>query len=255
MVPVLVAPREQSVVSADRVTFIWKPLKQASAYRIEIARTSDFEEVLYVSKPLQRTEFTLRDELPADEETYYWRVLVETADGTVHGADNIESFVSASDENAASDIAQPDQDEAIGPLGRMLHGAAAEVAAEVTHAPKWIEEEAELGVEHEGVEAGQILGVVVATAVVLMVAIFVLFQYVDITAETARVEATGRSGYPELRESRLHAVERLTQYGAVEGEAERYRIPIDRAMELMADEQRQAASPSSSEPDLGAGNP
>lgn len=254
MVPVLVAPREQSVVPASRVTFIWKPLKQASAYRIEIARTTEFEDVLYTSKPLQRTEFTLRNELPADEETYYWRVLVEDADGTVHGADNIESFVSASDEKAASGVSQPDQDEEIGPLGRMMHGAAAEVAAEMTHARKWIEEEVELGVEHEGVEAGQILGVVVATAVVLAVAIFVLFQYMDITAEAARVEATGRSGYPELRESRLHAVERLTQYGAVEGEAERYRIPIDRAMELMADEQRQDAL-TSSELDLGAGDP
>lgn len=242
-VPVLVAPREQAIVRGDRVTFLWKPVKGARQYRLQVARESTFNELIYESSALQRTEFTLRDGIPVDEDTYYWRIVVEDEQGRVHGEDNVESFVSASAAAVEKGIVQPGQDEDLGPLERLVRGAAAEAAAEVTHSPRWVAEEDELGVEHEGIEAGEILGLVIAIAVALGLSVFTLFQYVDLTAQAARAEATGRSGYPELREHQLHALQRLTQYEAI-GNG-RYRIPIDRAMELMANEARQGAEYSS----------
>lgn len=240
-VPVLVAPREQSVVPGDRVTFLWKPAKNVRSYRLQVAREASFEDVLFDSGALNRTEFVLRDGLPTDEDTYYWRVLVEDEDGTVHGEDNIESFVSATAESAGRGIEQPDQEEDFGPVERLFRGAAAQAAAEVSDAPRWVQEEDDLGVEHEGIEAGQILGFILAIAVALGLAVFTLFQYADLTAQAALVEATERSGYPELREHRLRALERLTQYDVVDPQLERYRIPIDRAMELMANDEREGA--------------
>lgn len=237
-VPVLVAPRAQAVLDGARVSFIWKPVRYASGYRLQVARQPSFEELVYESDELNRTEYTLRNELPIDDDTYFWRVLATDEDGVVHGEDNIESFVSSTADAAGRHIAQPDQDEEFGPIGRIFHGAVVEAAAEVSDSPRWAQEEHELGVEHEGVEAGQILGFVLATAVALGLAVFTLFQYVDITAQAVRIEATGRSGYPELLENRLNAIERLTQYDVVEGEEGRYRIPIDRAMELMTGEDR-----------------
>lgn len=244
-VPVLVAPRAQSVVNGDRVTFLWKPVRTALQYRLQVARHASFGEVLYDSGALNRTEYTLRDTIPTDADTYYWRVLVEDEDGAVHGDDNIESFVSATAEAAGRGIEQPDQDENFGPVGRLFRGATAEAAAEVTRSPRWVREEDELGVEHEGIESGQILGFVLAVAVALGLSVFTLFQYADITAQAALVEATARSGYPELREHRLHAMQRLTQYEVVDAQQGRYRIPIERAMELMVSDERQEMNYSS----------
>lgn len=246
-VPVLVAPREQSVVHADRVTFLWKPGRDVRSYRVQIATSPSFDDVIYESKALNRTEFTLRGELPPEDDTFFWRVLAEDEEGVVHGEDNIESFYSTASREAAAAIVQPDQDEDLGPLERLFRGAAAEAAAEVTHAPKWVREEDDLGVEHEGIEAGQILGFVLAIVVAIGLSVFMLYEYVDITAQAARIEATGRSGYPELRESRLQAMQRLTQYEAVDPQAERYRIPIDRAMDLMVQE-----APSAQQSDAAA---
>lgn len=236
-VPVLVSPREQAVVAGERVTFVWKPVDNAASYHVEIARTQAFDDIVYRSEALQRTEATVEGQIPVDDDTYYWRVIAQEADGTTHGRDNIESFVSATQIEAAAGIPQPDQEEELGPVERMMRGAVAEAAAEISDAPRWVDEESDLGVEHEGLEAGQILGFVLATAVALALAVFVLFQYFDLTAQEVRQEATSRSGYPELRENRLHAAEMLTQYGSIEGVDGRYRIPIDRAMQLMANDE------------------
>lgn len=235
-VPVLVAPREQAVVYGGRVTFMWKPLKNVRRYRLQVAAQASFDDVIYDAGELHQAEIVVRDELPVDGNTYYWRVLVEDEDGVVHGDDNIESFVSTSSDVEGRHLAQPDQDEEFGPVGRLVRGATAEAAVEVSSAPKWVREEDELGVEHEGIEAGQILGFVLAMAVALGLAVFTLFEMVDFTAQAARVEASQRSGFPELNEHRLHDTQRLTQYEVIDADQARFRIPIERAMELIVND-------------------
>ncbi len=107
---------------------------------------------------------------------------------------------------------------------------------DISEGAQWVEGTERPHVEQEGIEAGQILGFVVMTAFLIGLAVVALFQYTDLTAQEVLVETTDQSTYPELEEVRLHAAVLLTQYEAIAGPGERYRIPIARAMQLMAQE-------------------
>lgn len=238
-VPVLVAPREEAVVDGQDVTFTWEPVKEARTYTVQVAADSSFKDVVHEEVAGSHTSIKVKDAFPADESTYFWRVLSRDKDGRTHGGDNIESFISGTPTDLATYARSPDQREDFGPVGELARAARAEAGREITQDPKYVSQEIKLGVEHEGVEAGQIIGFALATAVALVLSIFALFQYFDVTAESVRFEMAGMSGYPELRESRFEATRKLSQYGAVENEADRFRIPIDRAMELMANEAHQ----------------
>jgi len=235
-VPTLVEPREEDVIDGRRAAFSWKPASGAADYRVQVAADRSFEELIVDEPTGLRTRLMLKDVFPTDEKTYFWRVIARDLDGVLHGEDNIESFISGTATDQAEHFKAPDQDEQYGPLAGLFKGAAVEVAAEVTGHEKYAEEEEDLGVEHEGVEAAQILGLTLAIAMALALSIFALFQYFNITAKSARFEAAGMSGYPTLRENNFEALQKLSGFAAVEGEADRYRIPIDHAIELMANE-------------------
>ena len=97
---------------------------------------------------------------------------------------------------------------------------------DISEGAQWVEGTERPHVEQEGIEAGQILGFVVMIAFLIGLAVVALFQYTDLTAQEVLVETTDRSAYPELEEVRLHAAALLTQYEALAGPEERYRIPI-----------------------------
>lgn len=107
---------------------------------------------------------------------------------------------------------------------------------DISEGAQWVEGTERPHVEQEGIEAGQILGFVIMIAVLIGLAVVALFQYTDLTAQEALVEAADQGVYPELDEVRLHATVLLTQYEPLAGTEGRYRIPIVRAMELMAQE-------------------
>lgn len=235
-VPVLMAPREEAVVDGERVVFTWRPADDIQEYRVQVSADPSFDDVLLDQATDRRTSLVVEDAFLTDERTYFWRVIAKDKEGSLHGEDNIESFISRSASDEAAHIKSPDQEEEYGPVEGLVKGAAVEVAAEVSSDEKFDEQAESLGVEQEGVEAAQILGLTVAVAVALALSIFGLFHYFNITAATARFDAAGISGYPELRENRFDAQRKLSGYAVTDGEADRYRIPIDRAMELMANE-------------------
>lgn len=235
-IPTLIEPREEDVVDGRRVAFSWKPVSSAEDYRVQVAVDQSFEELIVDEPAGLQTRLVLEDAFPTDAKTYFWRVISRDQDGLIHGEDNIESFISGTTTDQAEQFKKPDQDEEYGPVEGLVRGAAVEVAAEVTGDAKYSDQEEDLGVEHEGVEAAQILGLTLAIAVALGLSIFALFQYFNLTAQSARFEAAGMSGYPTLRENNFEAMEKLSGFAAAEGEADRYRIPIDHAIELMANE-------------------
>ncbi len=235
-VPVLIEPTEEAVVDGSRVAFAWEPLDGARSYTVQVAAEPSFKDIVHEEQAGKHTSIEVRNVFPTDEATYFWRVLSRDADGSIHGADNIESFISGTSADSAQGMKSPDQSEDVGPLGQLTRAARAEAGREISQDPRFISEEIKLGVEHEGVQASQIIGFVLAVAVALALSIVVLIQYFAITAGTVRFESAGLSGYPELQETRLQAIQKLSQYGAVEGASDRYRIPIDRAMELEANE-------------------
>ena len=241
-IPVLVSPTENAIVDGRRVTFVWEGFDQAVNYRLQIAADTDFEQILCDLETGRKTEITVEDVIPVDENTYFWRVVAQDRNGDFHGEANIESFISGTPAEEGMHFVEPNQDEEYGPIGRLVRGAKAEAAAEVTHGVRYVEEEEELGVEHEGIVAGEILGLTIAIGVALALIVFTMVQYVDLTAQATREAAVGLSGYPEKREAELRAMRQLTQYGIVDSEQGVYRIPVERAIEIMSNETLQGES-------------
>lgn len=239
----LVSPREEEVVHGEAVTFVWRPVDRAREYRLQVARDSSFEEVVLDQHVSDATTLTVKDTFGTADETLYWRVLAVDEHGDVRGENVIESFIAGTEEEAQRHMESPDRDEDVGPLEGLIKGASAEVAAEVTGRDEYLRLEEEMGVAHEGIEAGQILGITVAIAAALVAAIVVVFQYAQITAQETRRQAVGLSGYPELREARAEATRLLSEYAVVDREEGVYRIPIDRAMDLIVREAREEGSP------------
>ena len=234
--PALNAPREAAVVDGASVTFRWEPVQDALRYQLQIARDAAFQELVLERVVEGEASTVVEGEFETDGELFYWRVLAGNDEGWSSG-DHVESFVSGTAEMAATHVARPD--ERMGPYPELIRSASVEAAAEVTGEEKYFEEEAALGVEHEGVEAGQILGIALAIAAAIVMIVITLFQWTRIVETEARAAATGISGYPELREVEMQAEQMLRRYGVVDPGAGTYQIPIDRAMDLVVREAQQ----------------
>lgn len=93
------------------------------------------------------------------------------------------------------------------------------------------------GVEPEEMDAGGIGGVVLAVTALVVVIVVAVFQMVNLEVQDVRREvaaaATDVSGLAQLR---VAATAKLSQYEPLTATPGKYRIPIDRAMELMANE-------------------
>jgi hypothetical protein len=75
----------------------------------------------------------------------------------------------------------------------------------------------------------------------VIVAGLVLFGFTltEVTSRDIRTRVLAETTYPELREARASAAGRLTQFGVVDQAQGVYRSPIDRAIDLMVNEQFQ----------------
>ena len=133
-------------------------------------------------------------------------------------------------------IVRPDEDEPNGPVPGLLETAGAEAAEEATPGgdPEAEALLAQMGVEEEGVEAGQLLGLVAATitAILALVVVLIFLFYEPFLGQT-QAESENVGQYPELEAVRTEATAKLTQYARTDST---YAIPIDRAMGLVAAE-------------------
>lgn len=98
------------------------------------------------------------------------------------------------------------------------------------------DEHADSGFEPEGVSGLGILGLTVAGGLILAVLVLIAVQLARSEFRAAEGEAVALTGYPALVETRIAGEEKLTQYGVVDAAARRYRIPVDRAIDLMVNE-------------------
>lgn len=236
--PALRGPREAALVDGRRVVFVWDEVDGATRYQLEVSRDTSFED-LVVERVLEGAASTSAEgSFEPDGTTYYWRVLSGNDAGWSNG-DHVESFVSGSAEDAEAHMARPD--ERLGPYPALIRSVSVEAAAEVTGGDDLYEEEARMGVAHEGVEAGQILGIALAIAVAIVMMILVLFQWTRIVEMETRTSSARVARNPELLQSEMEARRMLQEYGVVDPDAAVYRIPIDRAMELIVQEAQQGA--------------
>jgi hypothetical protein len=141
-------------------------------------------------------------------------------------------------------VVRPEEDEPLGPYGELIPAALGEAKDEATpggdpEAESLLEQ---MGVEEEGIESGQILGLVAAVLLSVGVLVVVLIYLIYIpqrTQVTLDAEAAARS--VDLDQLRVESLARLNEYSLLDST---YGVPIDRAMALVAAEYGQEAPPS-----------
>lgn len=245
--PILVAPKEEALVDGEALTFQWKPLDGAEAYALEVAADANFDEVVFEKGPMgtEETSFTLPEPLPTDGDLYYWRVRARHGEEWSPG-DRVESFISVTAERAEAADEAPDRSEGYGPAAGLVGAAGVEAAAEATGSKPLVDREQEIehemGVAREGVEAGQIIGLISVVAVAILVITVVVIYWVTTVSQGERRQVVGMTGYPELQATETEAAQQLQQYELLSEQDGTYRIPIDEAMRLVATEEYTAGA-------------
>jgi len=111
------------------------------------------------------------------------------------------------------------------------------------------------GVEPEAIPAGMVIKVTLATFLIMLVVIVVGFQIAQQAFRESKVAMTEMSGYPLLRTTTEQGLQVISEYGPVTGVEGRYRIPIDRAIDLMVNEAAAVRASESATPEAGPASP
>lgn len=236
--PVLLAPRHGTPVDAAALKLEWEPVELADGYVVQVAQDTSFEHIV-VEERVGGTTFDAAGRFPDDRSEFFWRVMSARGQDLSSG-EHVESFIAmtASDVEAAPQANALEETEDLGPYPELFKAVGQEAKMEAKGggtAEDMAQAEA-MGVEPEGVESAQILGIALSVLVAVALAAVVLFLWSGRVAETAAMESIRVSGYPELRQTEIDAARQLTQY-QVMNDAERiYQIPIDQAMRLMVNE-------------------
>ncbi len=135
------------------------------------------------------------------------------------------------------DAIRPEQDEPGGPLAGLIGASAAQVQEEASEVVGDDDPEAEallaqMGVEEENIESGQLLGLVASTlvAVVALATILIYLFYIPYRTQVGE-RADGQATNYEQEDLRTEAVAKLGQYTRADSA---YGLPIGRAMGLVA---------------------
>lgn len=235
--PELVAPRQAAMVNGHQVTFNWQPVDEADAYRLQVAATAAFDEVLYETTLNDSTAVTVGGLFPTDGQTFFWRVLVRVG-GTWSRGERVESLLATTEADAAEHARPPADDEDGAAAAQLVRSAGPDVAETVIDVPRGrrLEREKERGVAYEGVAAGQIAAIALSILFVVACAAVILFFWSGQVADRTEQAAAAGGGGADLRETEIQATQKLEQYGVVSEEENRYQIPIDRAMDIVATE-------------------
>lgn len=233
--PSLLAPVDAVSVDGSEVTFVWSDLEEAEAYRLQVAETARFDSLVVDAKVGSETAVTVGNQLPTDGQTFFWRVVVKT-EGEWNRMSPVEAFVATSEADAEHG---PPDTLAEEPVTELARAARQEATVETFDFEDQIEKEKERGVAYEGVAASQIMGISASIIVVVLVAVAILFGWFEQVSQNKKRAVGERQQYRNLRQAEMEATQRLQQYGVVDQEAGIYRIPIDRAMDLIATEEYQ----------------
>lgn len=87
-------------------------------------------------------------------------------------------------------------------------------------------------IEPEGLSFAAIFGSMVVSVIVVIALVIMGWTYSKVKFQEAKLAAVSTTGYPVLQENQTMGASKLMAYGT--GENGRYIIPIERAMELEA---------------------
>lgn len=233
--PSLVAPTDAVSVDGSEVTFVWEPVEGVENYLLQVAPTARFQDSVLDTDVGTETAVTVGNQLPTDGQTLFWRVLVESEAGETE-ISSVESFLATTAAEADDEVSPMEEEEPVTDLAR---AAQRESTVETFDFDAQIEREKERGVAYEGVAASQIMAISASIIFVVLVAIVILFGWFGQVSQNQQAAAAQQQTYPQIRQAELEAEQQLQQYGVVDGEEGTYRIPIDRAMDLIATEEYQ----------------
>lgn len=112
-----------------------------------------------------------------------------------------------------------------------------------------------VGVQREGIEAPQIIGFIFLLIIAIGLVVWGAMYWFESVADQVYEEAAAELDYPELRQVELSGTQLLNQYAVINATQGVYRIPVDRALDLIVKEAQQApAAPYSQELQLRPGN-
>jgi len=233
--PSLLAPADAISVDGSAVTFVWEAVEDAETYRLQVAATARFEDLVVDADVGAETAVTVGNQLPTEGQTFFWRVLAETGEGERKSP--VESFIATTEEEAEHDVPVPASEEE--PVTDLARAARREATADTFDFEDQFEKEKERGVAYEGVAASQIMGISGSIIFVILVAVAIIFGWFGQVTQDTATEAADRQRYQQIRQAEMEMTQQLQQYGVVDEEAGVYHMPIDRAMDLMATETSQ----------------
>lgn len=239
--PALLAPCDAAPVNGGEVTFVWDPVEGAETYRLEVAPTARFDDPVIDVEVGAQTAVTVGNRFPTDGQTLFWRVRAGSG-GEWGEVGEVESFLATTAAQAEEEGVDVDATAGL----QLARAEDDSDTPETVGFERRFQREKEQGVAYEGVASSQIMAISLSICVVVLTAIAVLFGWFEQVRNSARTATAEAQDYEQLREAELEATQRLQQYGVVSEEEGQYRIPIDRAMDLIATEeyqQRQQESP------------
>lgn len=92
------------------------------------------------------------------------------------------------------------------------------------------------GVEDEDINAGRLIAIVGFVTLLIAVLVTAALSITLLRFDRAEADASALTGYPNLQETRMNGMAQLNRYEVVDDEAKIYRIPIERAMQLVVEE-------------------
>ncbi len=207
-----VAPADGARVEAGSITFRWEPLSGdaaggSAAYGVQVAGGADFKDLLFDERVGTQPELTLSSLPRKTGVELYWRVRQQKASGAWGAFSEAAHF-------------------RIGGEGGDPSSAAAGAGEDPTHED----------VTTRRREWSWLLGAVVLSILAVAATGYFLTRGVDFGGiDPAEAEAAADTSTVTEREA-AEAARRLSTYELVEGEGggRAYRIPIDRAMALIA---------------------
>lgn len=251
--PDLQHPCEADVVNGEDVTFSWSAVEKASAYVLQVASSASFDEiVLEETLDAETTEAAVAGFFPTDQQTFFWRVL-SSNEGEASPGQNVESFIAATEEDARRHGGLAGRNEDMGPVTELVRSAKQDVSSRVFSEADQFEREKEVGVAYEGVAAGQIAAIMFSIVLVVSIAATIVFFWVGRVTGDAGLQAVDAENYTTLRQARLDAAQKLEQYRVIDEEEGTYQIPIDRAMDIIANEEYQSQTSGSDAPQQPSG--
>lgn len=231
----LVAPVDAISVDGSEVTFVWGSVEGAETYRLQVAASARFQELMVDADVGPETAVTVGNQLPTDGQTLFWRVRAEAPDETL-ATSSVESFIVTTAEEAEHEAPTEAEEEPVTDLARADRE---EEPVEAFDFEDQFEKEKERGVAYEGVAASQIMGISASIITVVLIAVATLFGWFGQVSQTEKSASVDRVRYPQIRQAEMEATQQLQQYGVVDEAEGTYHMPIDRAMDLIATEEYQ----------------